>query len=182
MSEQEYQQSVVTDYLRRLCDMQSQLRPSFSPYEALLSNGGLMHVVREKPDYIKPGAPKQCYANAILALVSQGKSNSDELFYCEGFAIEAGGLWLPIQHAWLADAHGRVVDPTWDDAQRYVYFGVAFKTPFVLEMLEANGMEPGLLDNPGLMRRHFGTPALFADAIEQSVVLHKFDWPPAEFS
>lgn len=179
MTEQEYQQSVVTDYLRRLCDGQS--RPSFSPYDALLSYGGLMDVVREMPSYIKPGAPKQCYANSIVGLVAQGKNNPDELFYCEGFAIEAAGLWFPIQHAWLADAHGRV-DPTWDDAQGHVYFGVAFKTPFVLGMLEANGMVPGLLDSPGLMRRYFGTPALFVEAIEHSVALHKFDWCPVEFS
>ncbi len=181
MTEQEYQQSVVTDYLRRLVDKKGR-GPSYTPADALLAYGGLMSVVRERPAYIKLGAPKHCYSNTVFGLVSQGKNNPDELFYCEGFAIEAGGLWLPIQHAWLADAEGRVVDPTWEDAERYVYFGVAFKTSFVFEMLDANGMVPGLLDTPELMRRYFGSAELFAEALEELVSVGKFDWSPAEFS
>ena len=110
MTEQEYQQSVVTDYLRRLCDGQS--RPAFRPYDALLSYGGLMNVVRERPRHIKPGAPKQFYANSIFGLVAQGKNNPDELFYCEGFAIEAGGLGCrSSMHGWLTLMGGSWTPP-----------------------------------------------------------------------
>jgi hypothetical protein len=40
-----------------------------------------------------------------------------------------------VQHAWLIDAHGHVVDPTWEDAAHCGYVGVPVNTA---HMLKAN--------------------------------------------
>lgn len=161
MTDQACPESTIKYYLGQLAGNSA----PFSAEKALLEFGHLMHVVRDRPASVALGRMKQCYANAVRTLLCQGPDTSDELFYCEGYAIESDGLWLPIQHAWLADGAGRVVDPTWSDASAHIYFGVTFNTPFVLEMLEEAGMVPGLLHSPNLMRRHFGTPELFAAAL-----------------
>jgi hypothetical protein len=163
MTDQEYQENAFKHYLGKLAG-RGNLAP-FSPDGALLGFGRLMEVVRARPTSVALGPMKQCYANAVRSLICQSPDTSDELFYCEGYAIETEGLGLPIQHAWLVDGAGRVVDPTWEDASKHVYFGVTFRTSLVLEMLEEAGMVPGLLHSPDLMRRHFGTPQLFAAAL-----------------
>ncbi|MDM9644879.1 hypothetical protein [Rhizobium sp. S163] len=167
MKHKEFQESVIRNYLGRLLDAGSGQR--FNAENALMTHGVLMDIVGERPASIVLGERRHCYSNSVRALVCQGPDSADELFYCEGYAMEKGGVWLPIQHAWLVDGAGRVIDPTWHDASEHVYFGVSFRTSFVLEMLELAGMEPGLLNSPVLMRRHFGTPQLFAAALGESL-------------
>lgn len=167
MKHKAFQESVIRDYLARLLDAGSGER--FNAEKALMTHGILMDVVRERPASIDLGQRKHCYCNSVRALVCQGPDAADKFFYCEGYAMEKGGVWLPVQHAWLVDGAGRVIDPTWPDASEHVYFGVTFRSSFVLEMLEAAGMEPGLLNSPVLMRRHFGTPQLFAAALVESL-------------
>lgn len=70
----------------------------------------------------------RCFENAAtLAAADEG------LTYVEGIA------WgkVPCPHAWCVDDKGSVIDPTWaagDDWAQLRYFGVPFKTSFVLEM------------------------------------------------
>jgi hypothetical protein len=50
---------------------------------------------------------KMCYENCqIIAF------EVDDLTYVEGWAIEAQ-YGLPLEHAWLVDGEGNIVDPTW---------------------------------------------------------------------
>jgi len=49
---------------------------------------------------------KNCYYNCWKAL-----NESHSFDYCEGFAI-SNDLPIPIEHSWLLDSSGRVIDPT----------------------------------------------------------------------
>ena len=138
----------------------------FGPETALLAYGKAMFEVRSRPAHLAAGQKRQCYANCIKALLTSSTANG-ELFYVEGYAADRGGQGLPIQHAWLLDDQGRVIDPTWENAREYAYFGVVFKTSFVIDMLSVAEMVPGILSTPVLMSRNFGTRSLFEAALEQ---------------
>ena len=77
-------------------------------------------------------AMRECFANSIEAL-EPGQQ------YCEGYAT-LKGLDVPMEHAWILDEDGQIIDPTWPDGGHY--FGVALKENFVREMIA--------------MTRHFG--------------------------
>lgn len=66
----------------------------------------------------------QCYRNSALLMMN------DEFTYCEGYALKPG--LIPLEHAWLLDRDGLVIDPTWPEECEY--FGVPMKDEFVLEM------------------------------------------------
>lgn len=68
------------------------------------------------------GPMRQCYNNAFHA-VAESLGTADQLTYCEGFALPAS-LGIAVEHAWVVDGAGRVIDPTWDDAPRCGYVGV----------------------------------------------------------
>lgn len=84
--------------------------------------------------------PKECYANALhLALVHP------EYTYVEGYCFQLDGL-LPIAHAWCVDEHGVVFDPTLKHPESFAYFGVPFKTEFVLDYVQKKGTY-GVIDD-----------------------------------
>ncbi len=100
---------------------------------------------------LRRGPPKRCYANAT----GYAAANKN-LFYVEGYAIDPE-FPLPLEHAWLIDKTGAVLDPTWEDAADSVYFGIPFRTDFLMAMIEHDAGGDALLSWP-LMRKHFGTP------------------------
>lgn len=132
----------------------------FGPENALLKFGKRMTSVRDRPGYVPLGAKRQCYANCAKTVLLSPPGR-EALFYAEGFATHKDGQSIPMQHAWLVDSIGNVIDPTWEAPHDHLYFGIVFRTAFVVEMLSVSNMEPGLLSAPTLMRRHFGSPALF---------------------
>lgn len=147
--------SIVHDHLKLLADFEK----NFGPATALLRYGREFKPVDSAPDWLVLGAGKACYDNAARLALSR-----DDVHYAEGFAIDLAGLPIPIEHAWLVDLDGRVIDPTWQDSHNHCYLGISFAREFVCRMfIEANGTG-GLLVNPPLMRRHFGTPELFEAA------------------
>lgn len=59
---------------------------------------------------------KRCYGNSMdLASMYAG------LTYTEGFAL---GHSIPVEHAWVQNQKGEVIDATWEDAQDCWFFGV----------------------------------------------------------
>lgn len=81
-----------------------------------------------------------CYNNALrLALRMEGKiilpNEPKEVLYGEGMAVNPTGAYL---HAWLV-IDGNVYDPTWPDAYRATYFGVAFDPQWMLNFAETTG-------------------------------------------
>lgn len=65
---------------------------------------------------------KMCFQNAFqTAVYSDG-----QFTYCEGWAYTPG--LIACQHAWVIDAEGRVVDPTWHDSGDFCSFCIGEKT------------------------------------------------------
>ena len=87
-----------------------------------------------------------CYNNSLrLALGREGRIirwKPKKILYCEGVAVNPTGAYL---HAWLL-VDGKVYDPTWPDAYRATYFGIAFDPKFMLEFAEKTN-QVSLLQN-----------------------------------
>ena len=84
-----------------------------------------------RPDWVKPGTPKECYRNSFFAV--EGRSN--RLVYCEGLAWPENRS-SPCDHAWVITHDQVVIDPTWHDLEpdrKVRYWGVPFKWEFVEE-------------------------------------------------
>ena len=93
-------------------------------FEELVLECGTVMEPKPLPKNIKRGQPRLCYANCQqLALKNRS------LTYVEGYAM-AQGVSIPLQHAWLLDANGYVIDPTWETPGCY-YLGIAFRTAWV---------------------------------------------------
>lgn len=97
----------------------------------------------------KRGVIKECFKNAL------DLSIREDLIYVEGYSFHI----LPILHAWCVDHAGRIYDPTWKEPGNE-YFGVPFRTDFVLKIVLEAGCY-GVID-----RWEMGFPALKAEPKE----------------
>ncbi len=137
----------------------SSMEASFGPSKALARFGRKLLSKRERPDWLVLGVKRACYDNATSYAVTR-----DDVWYTEGFAV-GPDLPLPVEHAWLIDASGRVIDPTWEDTDNNAYFGIPFRRSFVTEMLAQNKGQAGILVNLYLLRRHLRSDAALEAAI-----------------
>jgi len=87
--------------------------------EHFLLEHGVWYEVQPWQNKYRQGAPKNCFANAMLLGAEKG------LRYVEGLAIADISIELPIHHGWNIDKHGNVIDNTWLNSG-LVYFGVEF--------------------------------------------------------
>lgn len=126
-----------------------------------LSKYGQMFLPRPaRPKWLLLGPKRACFSNSISYAVTR-----EDVFYAEGYAMEPE-IPVPIQHAWLVDRAGAVIDTTWDNTKEHVYFGIAFTQSFVSTVLAISGNVPGILVNMHLLRLQFPT----ADALEDAIV------------
>ncbi|MEG4431561.1 hypothetical protein QUA95_15905 [Microcoleus sp. F10_A2] len=93
-------------------------------FEELVLECGRVMEPRPLPKNIKQGQPSFCYANC-QRLVLKNRS----LTYVEGYAM-AAGVSIPLHHAWLLDANGYVIDPTWE-TPGCCYLGIPLSTAWV---------------------------------------------------
>lgn len=93
-------------------------------FEELVLECGRVMEPKPLPKNVKRGLPRLCYANC-QRLVLKNRS----LTYVEGYAM-AQGVSLPLQHAWLLDADGCAIDPTWD-SPGCCYLGIPLATSWV---------------------------------------------------
>lgn len=97
----------------------------YGSYEELvLIEGHHMEQLLPIPD-VQRGVMGECYRNSQLFVM-----DNSEFTYCEGWAISAR-LPIPLQHAWVIDGDGKVIDPTWDDEAHY--YGIPFETEFLVD-------------------------------------------------
>jgi len=83
-----------------------------------------------------------CFMNATLMAIDNSK-----LKYVEGYACVHG---VALQHAWVVDENGFIIDPTWSETNpekriHSDYFGVEFSTRYLKRATLLNGYY-GLLD------------------------------------
>ena len=82
---------------------------------SLCLSHGKWFLPRTLPRDVRRGAPKQCFANAIIIAAHRGWR------YVEGYALAV----IPVQHAWVLDHRGRLCEVTWPTPGR-AYLGVEF--------------------------------------------------------
>ena len=117
-------ETMLTNYIDRFRKYQNR-----GGYYDTLHKYGVVFNVPEKlqPDYVEPGEKKQCFKNSTR-LVS---AKRERYVYCEGVAINAEFLGLPIEHGWVYDLQtNQIIDLTWDDGVEY--YGIPFKYDFYL--------------------------------------------------
>jgi hypothetical protein len=83
-----------------------------------------------KPAAIRWGPRKACFGNAYRLAVRH-----PEFVYVEGYAI----AHIAVHHAWVVDRAGVVIDNTWRpdrvlSPRDFAYYGVPFKTDYVVDM------------------------------------------------
>jgi hypothetical protein len=157
-----------TELLGELKEFVGQFAPyerTFGPSTALMRYGRDFRPSALRPNWLLTGERKNCFNNATAYAAVR-----DDVFYAEGYALEPD-LPIPVQHAWLVDRAGKVIDPTWDDTKDHVYFGIAFNRAFVMSMVEMNSGEAGLLVNLHLLRRQYRDPIVLESAIRDASVL-----------
>jgi hypothetical protein len=103
-------------------------RPDYRSFEAWLATYGRWwnqrHVLLDR--YVKEQS-RECYLNAWQL---RGRLRHDSpLSYCEGIVF-VEGMFMPVWHGWLSDAHGNVVDPSVNQQRRFAYLGLEFDRTF----------------------------------------------------
>lgn len=97
----------------------------------------------------KRGKMGECFKNAAEAAIFE------RFTYVEGFAARAS-LAIPIHHAWVLDAEGRVIDLTWKRAEECTYIGIPFTDTVLRRELMKNRvyglLSVGEMVNMELMR------------------------------
>jgi len=106
--------------------LNSRFPGKYKSNEALILDYGIAFENKIKSPIL--GEPKACYQNCFEVML-----NRPDLHYCEGYAIDEN-LPLALIHAWLINNESEVIDPTWLDERKAVYFGVVFNKEFVINM------------------------------------------------
>lgn len=107
-----------------------------SYYDLVLTHGTVRMAPVRSDDILGVMPARQCYRNAYDAIVEYG-----DYTYVEGYAQTQ---FLAVQHAWLEDRDGNIVDPTWANLDlpagfRATYAGIKFTSDFVMARVLANG-------------------------------------------
>jgi len=114
---------------------------------------GVWYEPRPLPKSIRHGAPRQCFANAVMLGRIKG------LRYVEGYALAQfkGDALLPVQHGWNLDRDGNLIDATWREPG-LAYLGVEFSVGRAENALWFD--DASVLDNPKSRYRIFKEPWL----------------------
>lgn len=98
-------------------------------FEELVLNCG-REMQPDENGWIEQGLLKSCYWNCQQLVFQQ-----PELIYSEGYALTKD-VGFPIAHAWLLNAEGKVLEPTWESPGE-AYLGVAFSWEWVRTLLKS---------------------------------------------
>lgn len=109
------------------------------------------------------GPKGACFKNATAEALAR-----TDVFYVEGYAIEER-VPVPVQHAWLVNGEGSVIDPTWGSRQGSAYFGIPFTQQFVASSLTLTGDTAGILVNMHLIRIRYPGPQALETAIANGI-------------
>lgn len=158
----ELQKMAIENYISLLAGMDAQ-----APFGQFMLDYGSYHVAAPLPARMKSLMPTRCYSNAQRAVVSAVSAGRKPLTYAEGYACSGGlAVSVPMQHAWLIDDEGRVVDQTWRSPETSTYFGVTFTTEYVMAKAEEHGrVYDSLLDDRRDRWRLLNDPSVAAAAI-----------------
>lgn len=100
----------------------------YSSFEELVLDCG--REMTKISEFNEKGLPKSCYWNCY-----QLASKLPLFTYCEGYAL-SNYIELPIAHAWLLNADGEVIDPTWEK-EAAEYYGIAFQFQWIKALIKS---------------------------------------------
>jgi len=114
---------MITELVEQYCKALESVPHDFTAITRL-QRFVLEHALPERTGIVRPrgvrkGRPKECYRNATVLAMQQGYT------YCEGLACSEK-LGIPVDHAWVIDSAGNVIDATWKDTDKCWYLGVPF--------------------------------------------------------
>jgi hypothetical protein len=121
----------LKDYLEKMITIrQAKTRPNYkySCFEQLVLKQGKIMPAKQLPKTLKQGLAKYCYSNC-----QQLAFENSSLTYVEGYALHPD-VGFPFAHAWLLDADGCAIDPTWETPG--CYFGIPLSMVWVQSFLE----------------------------------------------
>lgn len=121
-------------------------------YDILLEHGRAF-APAPRPAHVPKMTDKECFRNATL-MVEEDPS----LIYVEGMALP-NGLPIAMHHAWVVDASGKVIDPTWDTPGTE-YFGIPFCPQYHLKAM-LTSQYYGIMDNFKWRQFNDDAPELF---------------------
>jgi hypothetical protein len=107
--------------------------------ESLLMKHGKEWMGRKRPKGLRKMRDKECFVNAQMLAVF----HPDEYTYCEGLAHSI----IAVNHGWVIDRDGNIIDPTWRDPHKCAYIGVPFKTEYIRRVITKTGHWISLWDN-----------------------------------
>ena len=122
-------------YAETIAGMNRKMREGCVTPSTLLEEYGQEYNVRWACEWA--GTPRACYANAQFWMRQE-----EGLRYCEGYAMSV----IPVEHAWLVNADGYVIDPTWGEDYEEIggkrpvdYFGITFDLKDVRKLRKLTG-------------------------------------------
>lgn len=157
--------TTVTSYLRSVTDMMARENSglTYESIEALVLAYGKDWKAQNTADNaaaieshgLSMGELRNCYANAASIAIG-----NEELTYVEGYAMPMYPP-LPVQHAWLVDKGGNVIDVTW--GQGGIDTGVEYVgIPFDADAVRRSARESEVWGMIGHWNSHYyvdGIPA-----------------------
>jgi hypothetical protein len=151
----------ITGYLEMIADLEGSSRA----FATFTLEHGQEWQSQPFPHEYPSGIPRRCFGNSQDILFSDAWQ-SDGLVYVEGYACSGSlGFPFPTHHAWLVDAEGRVIDPTWEDPETSTYFGVPFRTEYVARTIREAGVSCSMLDHFHDRWKLLRTPSLAPEAV-----------------
>jgi hypothetical protein len=112
--------------------------------EWLLEHGEAFGPAIKRPKGLRLQRKKMCYSNSFRALAYQDV-DPDEWFYTEGVVLKTD-LPIEIDHAWLSNRKGEVIDLTLRGQETAMYYGVPFAWDYVRDQVMKRGYY-GLFSN-----------------------------------
>ncbi len=104
----------------------------YGSFEKAILEHGVSAPPKPRPPNIKRGVPTHCYYNCQQLVLKY-----QSLTYVEGYAVPQGFKFLmPINHAWVLDADGKVIDPTWEPFG-ICYLGIPMTTEWLKTVWDA---------------------------------------------
>jgi len=98
---------------------------------------------RALPPEVRRRQRGACYRNALVLTTKRSSSR-----YVEGFAVSRTCPYIVIDHAWVVDLDGAVIDPTWADPKTrevgLLYFGVPLPLSVLVNLGGRNLYEPAV--------------------------------------
>lgn len=109
--------------------------------QVIAEHGRFFQVAEEQPQTL---IKKQCFFNAFTMVKDDQWESEEPVIYCEGYAVASANVVFPLEHAWVINTKGEVLDPTWSPPG-VIYFGIPFRYDWLLETLRGKSYY-GLLD------------------------------------